>query len=80
LKLWRSWVSEESGIDEMSGDALDGLLQVTKVLEPGHLIVIDIVIVPQQSRMSLEHSVLGGELVDDGFKVLLNKRCYFCFD
>ena len=80
LKLWRGRVSEESGIDETGQHALDGLLQVTKVLEPGHLIVIDIVIVPQQGRMSLEHSTLCRELVDDRFEVLLNKRCYFRFD
>lgn len=59
---------------------VDGLLQVTKVLELGHLIVIDIVIVLQQSRVSLKHSMLRRKLVDDGFEVLLNKRNYFCFD
>jgi hypothetical protein len=42
--VWHSWVSEENGRDEKD-NALDGLLQVTKILELAHLIVIDVVIV-----------------------------------
>ena len=50
LKLWRGRCQRgELKRDATSGHALDGLFQVTKVLEPAHLVVINVVIVSQQS-------------------------------
>jgi len=58
LKLWCSSVSGASS--RMTAKCiLDGLLQVSDVLEPGRLIVIDIMVVFEQSKVRQKYLLLG---------------------
>ena len=50
--------------------ALDGLLKVANVLEFGHLVVIDVVIMFKQGKVSLERLMLYGKLSDDGLELI----------
>ena len=50
LKLWCSTVSGASS-RTVAKCILDGLFQVADVLEPGHLIVIDVMVVFEQSKV-----------------------------
>jgi hypothetical protein len=62
------------------GSGLDRLLKVAEVLEPGHLIVVDIVIMLEQCSVTYEHLMLCFKLVNHGLELLLYQRGYFRFD
>lgn len=79
LKLWCISVSDACG-RTTAKCILDGLLQVSDVLEPGHLIVIDIMVVFEQSKIRQKCLLLGRQLCDDWLELLLNQRCYFCLE
>jgi len=79
LKLWCSSVRSTSS-RRTAKCILDRLLQVADGLEPDHLIVIDVMVVFEQSKVGQKCLLLGRQLCDDRLELLLNQRGDFCLE